>query len=75
MFINSKKHFVFTSTDGDLLDIPRDYIGDLPDWVTKTKLFKMAVDDKVITMVGESQKTGKGINRAIEIPENPKKNK
>lgn len=60
MFINSKKHFVFTSPDGDVKDIPRDYIGDAPDWIAKTTLFKMAVDDTSITMVGKKAKSGTG---------------
>lgn len=75
MIINSKKHFLFTSSDGDKFDVPREYIGTIPDWVEKTQLFKMAVNDKTITMVGEPQKIGIGNDLKPEAQENPKKNK
>lgn len=75
MIISSKKHFLFTSLDGDKFDVPRAYIGAIPDWVGKTELFKMAVNDKTITMVGEPQKIGVGNDLKPETQETSKKNK
>jgi hypothetical protein len=53
-FINSKKAFRFYN--GTLeKKIPAQYVGEVPDWVTETRLFKLAVSDSSITYVGESR--------------------
>jgi len=43
MFVKSNCAFEFLNPEtGEKKYIPKDYIGDLPDWVKKTQLYKMA---------------------------------
>ena len=53
MFINSKKAFYFRG-DGNELHIPSNYLGDFPDWATKTDLFALAVKGGDIVAVNST---------------------
>ena len=44
--IISKRNIIIPSPDGrQAYPIPKDYIGSVPDWVTKTKYFEELVKD------------------------------
>jgi hypothetical protein len=51
-FIQSKQAFRF-KVGTDEFTIPTKYVGSVPDWVTNTTLFKLAVSDGSITYVGQ----------------------
>ena len=47
----SKRNIIIPSPDGrQAYPIPKDYIGSVPDWVTKTKYFKELVKDGKIAV-------------------------
>ena len=49
--IISKRNIIIPSPDGrQAYPIPKDYIGSVPDWVTKTKYFKELVKDGKIAV-------------------------
>ena len=49
--IISKRNIIIPSSDGrQAYPIPKDYIGSVPDWVTKTKYFKELVKDGKIAV-------------------------
>ena len=49
--IISKRNIIIPSPDGrQVFPIPKDYIGSVPDWVTKTKYFKELVKDGKIAV-------------------------
>ena len=49
--IISKRNIIIPSPDGrQAYPIPKDYIGSVPDWVTKTKYFKELVKDGKIAL-------------------------
>lgn len=49
--IISKRNIIIPSPDGrQAYPIPKDYIGAVPDWVTKTKYFKELVKDGKIAV-------------------------
>ena len=49
--IISKRNIIIPSSDGrQAHPIPKDYIGSVPDWVTKTKYFKELVKDGKIAV-------------------------
>jgi hypothetical protein len=56
MFINSKKSFRFAEGENEL-KIPAGYVGDFPDWATKTYLYQLAVKGGDIVTVGETKAT------------------
>jgi len=56
VFINSKKSYIFPDPNGgEDYSVPAAYLGEVPDWVSKTELFKLAVKEKSITMVGKGK--------------------
>lgn len=56
MFILAKRNIILPSPDGaQQFQIKRDFVGDIPDWATKTDYFKALVADGKIT-VPESHK-------------------
>lgn len=51
MFILSKRNIMFRTPDGAQTHfVRRDFVGDVPDWVGKTKYFKQLVADGVIAV-------------------------
>ena len=51
MFVYSHKHVRLPSKDGSLtFDVPRGYIGEIPDWAADTKYFRALVADGKISM-------------------------
>jgi len=55
MFINCKKALEFTNPEGGKFTVPQNYIGSVPNWVTKTWLYKAACSDGTITFIGSPQ--------------------
>lgn len=57
MFISSKKTYEFPNPDfpDKKVTIPAEYLGPVDDWVTDTLLFKLAVKEGSITMVGHEK--------------------
>lgn len=68
MFINSKSALEFCSADKKKHKIPAGFLGNVPDWVTETRLYKAACKDSTITFVGES-KTAKAAVKGKKEPE------
>lgn len=66
MYLFSKRNIVIPSPDGGLqYRIPRDYIGPVPDWVTKTDYFAALVaDGKLLLTTG----TDKDIDKKAAKP-------
>ena len=65
MFILSKRNIEIVSDDESMsYFIPRDYVGEVPDWVGTTEYFGMCVKDGIIA-VSESKKD-KDIQKAEE---------
>lgn len=51
MFILSKRNIMFRTPDGAQTHfVRRDFVGEVPDWVGKTKYFKQLVADGVIAV-------------------------
>lgn len=75
MIILSKRNIIIPSADGKVKRfIPKDYIGKVEDWVTKTEYYKALVADGKIV---ESNTTkDKDIDKAAEQPivDNAKEN-
>jgi len=55
VFVSSKRKLEFSNKDGHRLLIPKDYIGNLPSWVTETWLYKSACSDGTISFVGQQK--------------------
>ena len=55
VFINCKKTLGFKRTDGKKFIVPKNYIGEIPEWVTETWLYKAACQDGSITFVGQQK--------------------
>ena len=54
-FIQSKQAYHFNGA-GESFEIPAFFVGGVPEWVTQTVLFKLAVSDGSITFVGHNPK-------------------
>lgn len=66
MFILSKRNIILPSSDGhETIRVARDFVGEIPDWATKTDYFKMLVKDGKIVPTGT---TDKDIQKAAEKP-------
>ena len=51
MFIFSRKHVRLPSKDGSLsFDVPRGYVGEIPEWAAGTKYFRALVSDGKISL-------------------------
>ena len=51
MFIFSRKHVRLPSKDGSLsFDVPRGYVGEIPEWAADTKYFRALVADGKISL-------------------------
>ena len=51
MFIFSRNHVRLPSKDGSLsFDVPRGYIGEVPEWAADTKYFRALVADGKISL-------------------------
>lgn len=69
MFIQSNQAFRFRN-GGDKFEIPAHFVGQVPDWVTKTDLYQLAGKGGNITFLGEPAKTGRGVQAdAAKAPE------
>ena len=67
MFVLSKRNVILPSRDGSKTHlVPRDYIGEIPDWAAETDYFRRLVADGKIT-VPESHKD-KDTQTAAEKP-------
>lgn len=67
MFIMAKRNIRLPSADGSLSHkVQRDFVGNIPDWATKTRYFKRLVSDGII-VVPESKKD-KNLQDADEKP-------
>lgn len=55
VFINCKKTLEFKRMDGKKFIAPKNYLGDVPEWVTETWLYKAACRDGTITFVGQQK--------------------
>ncbi|MEI3523248.1 MAG: hypothetical protein V8Q36_03495 [Anaerotignum sp.] len=63
--IISKRNIIIPSPDGrQAYPIPKDYIGSVPDWVTKTKYFKELVKDGKIAV--SSTTKDNALNRQMQ---------
>lgn len=75
MFILSKRSIIIKSDDGSArYKIAKDYIGPVPDWVTKTAYYKeLVTDGKIVPTSGKD----KDLDKAAEKPvtDNAKKSK
>ncbi len=60
-FIQSSKSFHFSSPNKGEPEfkVPFGYVGEVPEWVTKTPLFALAVKGGDITYVGKHQESPK----------------
>lgn len=67
MFIVSKKNFIFRLTDGTSYTVRRDFIGDVPDHLSKHPLFQAAMRGGDI-MTPEAT-ADKAIYKADEVSE------
>ena len=45
MFVLTKQAVLFIRPDGERFAVPNGYMGDVPDWVAKTKQFRRQVAD------------------------------
>lgn len=65
MIIMCKRNVIIPSPDGITGKyIPKDYIGQIDDWVTKTKYFDELVKDGKIVITGSTN--DKAIDKAVE---------
>lgn len=60
-FIQSRCAFHFPSPEVGTkgVSIPAQYVGTVPDWITKTLMFQLAVSGHDITYVGQHQESPK----------------
>lgn len=57
MFINSKKNFVVKLSNGELFNIPKNYIGEIPEEVAKHWLVRAAIiEGSIATPSGSKTK-------------------
>lgn len=67
MIILSKRNVIIPSDDGSISkSISKGYIGNIEDWVTKTKYFKALVADGKIVITKSIE--DKEIDKAVEKP-------
>lgn len=50
MFIQSRKALKFKGPGGEVFTVPARFVGEVPEWVTETRLFHWAAKDGSITM-------------------------
>lgn len=57
MFVLTKQAVLFIRPDGEQFSAPNGYMGDVPDWVAKTKQFRRQVaDGKIVATESISDK-------------------
>ena len=69
MFIQCKNAVCFKN-GADKVVLPNQYVGSIPDWVTKTWYFEMLVKGGTITFIGNG--TDKEIDKADKVAEEKK---
>ena len=69
MFIQCKNAVCFKNGN-DKVVLPNQYVGSIPDWVSKTWYFEMLVKDGTITFIGNG--TDKEIDKAEEVAKEKK---
>lgn len=72
MFIQCKSAVCFKN-GVDKVVLPNQYVGSVPDWVSKTWYFQMLVKDGTITFIGNG--TDKEIDKADEVAKEKKETK
>lgn len=66
MFVLSKRNIILTSADGSQsIRVPRDYVGEIPDWAAKTSYFSDLVKDGKLVV---TTKSDKDVQKAAEKP-------
>lgn len=70
MFIISKRNIIFRDGDAKIF-VQKDFMGNVPEWVCKTPLFKAMVHDGLI-IVSESTKDA-AVTKAVEKAEKVEK--
>lgn len=69
MFVMSNRNIIIPSVDGmNAFNLPKGYIGRVPEWVTKTEYFKALVaDGKVaVTQTAKDKEVEKAVETAVE---------
>ena len=76
MFVMSNRNIIIPSADGmNAYNLPKGYIGRVPEWVTKTEYFKALVaDGKVtVTQTAKDRDVEKAVKDAVSKEEKARK--
>ena len=57
------KAFHFWDDYGNSFNVPKDFIGELPEWAEHTRLYELAIKDGSITTIGEQTQV------AVNVPD------
>lgn len=69
MFVLSKRNVILPSPDGSqTIRVARDFVGEIPDWATKTQYFNGLVKDGKIVITQKSDKeTQKAAEKSVKV--------